>query len=253
MLAICRRVHLESWQWILLAAGAFFTGLSKTGIAGLGILPVALFANALPARDSTGALLPLLICADFFGVAFFRKHADWAQLWKLFPWVLPGIVLGYFALDRFTPAQTQLSIGGILLVMVVLQFWRRRQADDFAARLPHTGWFVAFTGIMAGFSTMTANAAGPLMLLYMLAIGLPKLTLVGTGAWFFLLVNVSKLPFSVHLDLITPNSLMTDALLILPMLPGALLGPIILKRINQSAFENMVLVFTTLAAIKLLL
>ena len=174
-------VDLENWHWALLAAGAFFTGLSKTGIAGLGVLSVALFANALPARDSTGALLPLLICADFFGVAFFRKHAEWPQLWKLFPWVVAGILLGCFALDRFSNAEAQRSIGGILLAMVALQFWRRRQPDDLASRLPHVGWFVALTGIVAGFATMTANAAGPLMVLYLLAIGLPKLALVGTG------------------------------------------------------------------------
>ena len=246
-------MNLESWQWTLLAAGAFFTGLSKTGIAGLGVLAVALFANALPARDSTGALLPLLICADFFGVAFFRKHADWSQLWKLFPWVALGIVLGCFALGKFSDAQAQRTIGAILLAMVALQFWRRQHAGDLASRLPHAGWFAAFTGIAAGFATMTANAAGPMMVLYLLAIGLPKLTLVGTGAWFFLLVNIFKIPFSVHLNLITTDSLLVDAVLVIPMLPGALLGPVILKRINQSAFETMVLVFTILAAIRLLL
>jgi len=246
-------VNLENWQWSLLAAGAFITGLSKTGIAGAGVLAVALFANALPARESTGALLPLLICADFFGIAFFRKHADWTQLWKLFPWVVVGILLGCFALGEFSNAEAQRSIGGILLAMVSLQFWRRQYAGDLAARLPHAKWFVALTGIAAGFATMTANAAGPLMVLYLLAIGLPKLTLVGTGAWFFLLVNVFKVPFSVHLDLITTNSLWMDTVLVIPMLPGALIGPVILKRINQSAFENMVLVFTILAAIRLLL
>lgn len=244
-------MHLQPWQWALLAIGAFFSGLSKTGIAGLGVLSVALFANALPARESTGALLPLLVCADLFGVAFFRKHADWSHLWKLFPWVAIGIVLGCFALNTFNNVQAQRTIGGILLGMVALQFWRRRYPGDLAERLPHARWFVALTGIVAGFATMTANAAGPLMVLYLLAVGLPKLVLVGTGAWFFLLVNVFKVPFSVRLDLITAASLQMDALLFLPMLPGALLGPVILKRINQSAFEIMVLIFTILAAIRL--
>ncbi len=111
---------------------------------------------------------------------------------------------------------------------------------------------MALTGITAGFATMTANAAGALMTIYFLAIGLPKLTNVGTGAWFFLFVNIFKIPFSVHLGLITPDSLRMDALLLIPMIPGALLGPVILKRINQTAFEIMVLAFTILAAIRLL-
>ena len=246
------RVNLEPWQWALLATGAFFTGLSKTGIAGLGVLSVALFANALPARDSTGALLPLLVCADFFGVAFYRKHAEWSHLLKLFPWVVLGIIFGCFALDKLSDTQSRQTIGAILVGMIVLQVWRQRQPGDLAARLPHTRLFVALTGIAAGFATMTANAAGPLMTLYLLAIGLPKLVLVGTGAWFFLLVNVFKVPFSLHLGLITTDSLWMDLFLLIPMLPGALLGPVMLKRINQSAFETMALVFTILAAIRLL-
>jgi uncharacterized membrane protein YfcA len=246
-------VNLEFWQWALLAAGAFVTGLSKTGIAGAGVLSVALFANALPARESTGALLPLLICADLFGVGFFRKHAEWSHLWKLFPWVVVGIVLGCFALGKLNNATAQRAIGGILLAVIALQFWRRRQTGDLAARLPHSGWFIALTGIASGFATMTANAAGPLMTVYLLAVGLPKLALVGTGAWFFMLVNVFKLPFSVHLGLISAHSLLMDAVLLIPMVPGALLGPAILERINQSTFEIMVLVFTVLATIRLLL
>ena len=89
-------MDLHGWQWAFLATAAFFVGLSKTGIAGLGILPVALFANALTARESTGALLPLLLAGDAFGVAFYRKHADWSHLWKLFPWVILGVVAGFF-------------------------------------------------------------------------------------------------------------------------------------------------------------
>src|SRR4030095_8597042 len=129
-------MELSNWQWALLGLGAFFTGLSKTGVAGLGILPVALFANALPARESTGALLPLLIAADVFGVAIFRKHADWAHLWKLFPWVVVGVVCGYFALDLVSGPAIQGLIGWIIVVMVGLHFWRQRQKDDLAAKLP---------------------------------------------------------------------------------------------------------------------
>jgi uncharacterized membrane protein YfcA len=245
-------VNLSFWQWLALGLGAFSTGLSKTGIAGLGVLPVALFANALPARASTGALLPVLLCADFFGVAFFRKHASWPHLWRLFPWVIVGIVAGFLALGRVGDHAIQRLIGAILLAMVGLHCWRQRQAERLDAQMPHTMWFTALTGMLAGFTTMVANAGGPVMGLYLLAIGLPKLAFIGTGAWFFMLVNASKVPFSLKLGLITPDSLAMDALLLIPMIPGALLGPIVLRRINQRAFEVMVLALTVVAALKLL-
>ena len=245
-------MNLNVWQWVCLILGAFCTGLSKTGIAGLGILTVALFALALPARASTGALLPLLLCADFFGVALFRKHASWPHLFKLSPWVVVGVVAGYLAMGRISDAFVQRMLGVILLAMVALHLWRQRQSDHLTDMLPHTWWFAALTGMLAGFTTMVANAAGPVMVLYLLAIGLPKLAFIGTAAWFFLLVNAFKVPFSVGLGLITPASLHLDVVLLLPMVPGALLGPVILRHINQRAFEVMVLVFTVAAALRLL-
>lgn len=246
-------MELTILQAALLALGAFFTGLSKTGIAGVSVLSVALFANALPARASTGALLPLLLCADVFGVAFYRKHASWPHLWRLFPWVAAGIVAGYCALGTISNAQVQRMIGGILVAMVALHLWRQRQDDALAARLPHTAWFTAAMGLTAGFTTMVANAAGPVMVLYLLAVGLPKLAFIGTGAWFFLLVNAFKVPFSVHLGLITEDSLMMDAALFLPMVPGALLGPVLVRHMNQNVFECVALVLATAAALKLIL
>lgn len=243
---------LTPWQWTILALGAFFTGLSKTGIAGVAVLTVALFANTLPARESTGALLPLLLCADVFGVAFFRKHASWPHLWKLCPWVTLGVTIGYFAVDRISNLQVQRMIGAILLAMVGLSLWRQRQPDQANSLVPHSWWFAAITGLLAGFTTMVANAAGPVMILYFLAIGLPKLVFVGTGAWFFMLVNAFKVPFSVKLGLITPHSLLLDAILVIPMIPGALLGPVILRRINQKNFEHMVLILTAAATLRLI-
>jgi uncharacterized membrane protein YfcA len=245
-------VHLSYWQWIILAVAAFCSGLSKTGIAGLSILPVALFANVLPARESTGALLPLILCGDLFGMMFYRKHASWPHLWRLFPWVVAGVVSGYFALGRVNNAQVQRMIGIILLAMLALHWWRGRQQRELAARLPHTLWFAALMGILAGFATMVANAAGPVMVLYLLAINLPKLVFLGTAAWFFMLVNAFKVPFSVKLGLITPDSLLMDAVLVMPMIPGALLGPRILQHINQRAFESMVLILTFAGVVRLL-
>lgn len=233
--------------------GAFCTGLSKTGIPGLGILTVALFANAIEARLSTGALLPLLLCADVFGVSFYRKHASWTHLWRLFPSVVVGVVAGFFAVDRLNNGQVEKLIGGILVAMVALHFWRQRQGDKLDSQVPHTWWVAAIAGFLAGFTTMVANAAGPVMIMYLLAIGLPKLAFVGTAAWFFMLVNAFKVPFSIQLGLITRESLVLDAILVLPMIPGAFLGPVVLKRLNQKTFEAIALFFTVAAAIRLLL
>ena len=248
--------ELNALQWTLLLAASAMVGLSKTGIAGLGILTVAVFANVLPARESTGVLLPLLICGDVVAVAMYRRHAVWPHLWKLCPWVAAGVTLGFFAMGWMKDAHLfQHVIGGILLGMVAVHIWRKRESAraGSADRIPHRWWFSALAGVMAGFTTMVANAAGPVMILYMLAMRLPKMEFMGTGAWFFLAVNLFKVPFSYRLDLITPASLALDLRLAGLVLAGALLGRLIIGRINQNLFEILALAFTILAALRMLI
>jgi len=81
---------------------------------------------------------------------------------------------------------------------------------------------------------------------------LPKMEFMGTGAWFFLAVNLFKVPFSYRLDLITPASLMLDLKLAPVVVLGALLGRILLGHINQRLFETLALVLTVLAAARML-
>lgn len=68
-----------------------------------------------------------------------------------------------------------------------------------------------------------------------------------------MLVNAFKVPFSVDLGLITRDSLPLNAALVLPMVPGALLGPVIVRRMNQRLFERVALVLAVAAALKLIL
>jgi len=242
--------ELLPWQWGLVVLGALLIGVSKTGIAGLGVLAVAIYANILPARQSTGIILPMLICADVVAVAAYRRHAVWGHLWPLFPWVVVGVVTGYFTMGHINDAQVRRGIGAILLVMVALHFWRRQRAGN--EPVPHTLWFSALTGVLAGFTTMLANAAGPVMILYMLAVGLPKMEFLGTGAWYFLIVNLFKVPFSFQLGLITPGTLQFNALLVPAVIAGALLGRLVVKHINQAWFETLALALTLVASARLL-
>ena len=100
---------------------------------------------------------------------------------------------------------------------------------------------------------MLANAAGPVVALYLLAVSLPKWELVGTSAWFFLALNVSKLPFSYGLGLIDWSSLQINLLFAPGILLGMLVGKWLSHRVPQRAFDSLLLAFTASAALRLLL
>lgn len=219
---------------------------------------VALFALVIEPRASVGIVLPILLSADMIAVSSFRRHADWAHLRRLFPWAAAGVVLGYFAMGQVNDAQVKKMMGGIVLFMLLIHCARRvrerRRGDvpDVEEAVPHRLWFVAGMGLLAGFTTMAANAAGPVMILYLLAARLPKMVFIGTSAWFFLMVNLFKVPFSVELGLINPHALRLSATLAPFAVAGALFGRAILKHIPQQLFENLALAMTLIAGLRLL-
>jgi len=241
---------LSTVDWFIASFAALLVGISKTGIPGAGTLAVPLLADVLPARSSTGALLPMLIFGDIFAVAYWRRHAVWPHLIRLMPWALVGVVLGYFALGFVNDRQLRPIIGAIVLILLAVNFWRNRRGNQ--QDIPTSWYFAAVMGLLAGTTTMMANAAGPIMIVYLLAMRLPKNEFIGTGAWYFLIVNSIKVPFSAHLGLITAASLKFNLTLAPIIAIGALAGIVLVKTIPQKVFSTIVQLLAALAALKLL-
>ena len=239
----------EPWQWVLAGLAALIVGISKSGIGGLGMLAVVIFAQLMPAKQATGMVLPLLCFGDLVAVGVYWRHAKWTHLWRLFPWTGAGVVIGYFALDRVDERQARMMIGGIILTLAVMHVIRRQVAGREAE---HGAWFAPTIGVLAGFTTLVANAAGPLMAVYLLAMRLPKMDFVGTGAVFFLLLNLFKVPFMVHLGLINASSFTMNLVLAPIVLAGAWFGRKLVLKIDQRAFENIALALSFVAGLKLL-
>jgi len=168
------------------------------------------------------------------------------------PWALVGIVAGWLALGRVDDTGAGRMIGALIIAMLALHYWRSRTlSEEELAKVP--SWFAPMIGLVAGFTTMVANAAGPVMVLYLLAMRLSKLEFLGVAAAFFLIINWVKVPFAVQLGLITPDSLALNLWLLAPVAIGALVGRWVIARIDQHAFENITFALAVLASVKLLM
>lgn len=247
--------ELEIGQYVLIALGAFFVGLGKGGVPGIGNLTVVFFVLALPAKASVGILLPILIAADIVAVVVYRRHALWPYIIRIAPTMIVGIVIGYFVFSRVDDEQVKVLIGVILLSMTAVYFirqWLRRHAirED---QLPHHPIFVGSLGIIGGFATMVANAAGPVFALYFISSGLPKYAYIGTVAWFCLLFNCFKVPFMMHLGVIDGSSISFSASFLVFAVFGAAVAPFIVKHINQKVFETLIWVFVVIGGLKLII
>jgi uncharacterized membrane protein YfcA len=259
-----------TWSdWPILASAAFLVGLSKTSISNLGTICVAMFAVVLPARESTAAILLLLVVGDIVAVSLYRRSADWSQLKRLLPAVLPGIVLGWWFLQLVSDKVLLISIGTLIVLALAIQValrvrTRTPSADDDAASAepredaasaaPKNANMIPAiaAGVAAGFTTMVANAAGPVMSLYLLAIRADKARFVATSAWFFMLVNICKVPFSASLGLYHADTLRLLAVLIPVVLIGCWFGRRWLKSLDQSRFEILTTLASLLAGVILL-
>jgi uncharacterized membrane protein YfcA len=236
---------------LLALLAAFCIGMSKAGFSGISLISVFLMADLYGAKNSVGITLPLLIVADLTVYPAFLKHGSWKPVWKLLPATLVGLAAGWWLLDAISDGLARQSIGVCILAMVGLQALRSWK-PDLSDRLAASRVFGTSAGVTGGVTTMLANAAGPVIQLYLLSRRLPKMELIGVGARFFLLVNLLKLPLTHQLDLITRASLIENAKCLPAVFGGVFAGKWLIQRVSQRIFEWMIVVFSILAAGRLL-
>ena len=244
--------HLSPTAWALCTLAALLIGIAKAGMSGMGIPAIAIYGSIFGARDSTGVVLPMLITADIGAVWIFQQHARWEYIRRLLAPAIAGIIIGTMLMSRMDNDAFRPLLGGILLGLTVMQGIRVKWPNAYGG-VPHAkpvGWTL---GLLTGFTTMTANAAGPIMAVYCVAVGLPKLEVVGTIAWFFFIVNLVKVPFSVSLGVIHGSSLLLDLFMAPAIVAGLLVGRWMVHHVSQRLFEAIVLILAAIAATRLLL
>lgn len=240
---------LDSGQWAVLLITALTIGMSKTGVFGLSTVMFPVMAALFGGKISSGVVLPMLIMADFFAVAYYRRHAEWKYLIKLLPWAFLGILLGTLLGKRIDDEEFKLVMAVIIFISVAIMVWRdmRRRPD-----LPDVWWFSIIMGLAAGFTSMVGNLAGSVAALYLLSMRLPKNSFIGTGAWFFLVVNLLKVPFHIFAwESITLESFKINLLMFPLIALGALLGVKITSYLSETFYRKFVIAITLVSAVLL--
>ena len=270
---------LTATTWILLMVVAALCGIAKTALPGAATVAVALCTAVLPAKESTGAILLMLMTGDLLAVWSYRRDADFRMLRRLVPAVLTGVSAGALFLHLASNDSTRRLIGVILLLLVAITLIQRRstsrrvsdgastaQAPSPPAPAPETqeatttlatpttsGRLARLVyGGLAGFTTMVANAGGPVTSMYFLACRYPVKAFLGTTAWFFFLVNLVKLPFSISAGLVNTTTMSLTAICAPVVIVSALAGRRLAERMDQRVFEPVIVALTIISALPLL-
>ncbi len=240
------------WRWCLFAVAALIIGMSKSGVPGLGILNVAIFQILLDAKDAVGFGLPLLVAGDLCSLLIYRRDPDWKQVSRLVPWAVVGVILGWLALGALEGNWARVSISLLIAAMLGLHILRQKYPKLMSDALPHHYAAAATIGVIAAFVSTLANAAGPIMILYLLSMRLPKLAFMGTSVYFFTFLNLFKLPFLYHEGLVNFGSLEANLKLLPFVLAGSVAGFLFAKKISQNWFERVAFWLTAAAVVYML-
>lgn len=239
-------------QWVVIIITALSIGMSKTGVQGIMLLIVPYMAMTFGAKESTGVILPMLCMADIIAVAYYKRIADWKIVAKL----LPTAILGFFvaiAVDGMIPnGQFRQLMGWTLFLALVVMIWSEIYGKE--NRWMHKWWYSAIFGLLGGFTTMIGNAAGPVMSVYLLSMRKEKLEYIGINAWFFLVVNLLKIPLQIFAwNNITWHTFSLN-LLMLPVIGiGAVVGIRLVKLFPERAFRRFIQAVTIVSVILMLL
>lgn len=252
---LCKQMEqISGTVWIISVLAAIMIGMSKTGLSGLGTLVVPVMAYAFGAMPSSGVVLPMLVMADIFGVIYYHRSTHRKTLILILPWAMLGLVAGIIVGKHISATGFKHLMAAMVLISIFIMLWQEFSKDKSATGTVKNKSVAAVFGIAGGFSTMIGNAAGPVMSVYLLSRKLPKNEYIGTAAWFFFVVNLTKLPLQIW---VWHNITLTSFLFNLTLLPaiaaGAFLGIRIVRVIPEKPYRWFVIIATITASVALLL
>ncbi|MBI2425382.1 MAG: sulfite exporter TauE/SafE family protein [Candidatus Hydrogenedentes bacterium] len=244
--------------WLFVGVAIIIQGISKSGFAGgAGILSLPLMMLVMPVDKVAATLLPLLILCDFNAIYHHRSNCNWGHLRAIYLPSILGILAGALVwwwvgregidawggyIKRFT---------GVIAILFGLYILAKDRSMAWVQQ-HHAGRKTAIVaGVAAGFTSTIAHAAGPIVSLYMYSQGMGKSLFVGTVAWTFTLINLTKLPFYVYVDLIDYSVLGFDLYLV-PLIPiGSWLGHWMHHRVPERGFSRVIMVLTLVSGVQL--
>jgi uncharacterized membrane protein YfcA len=245
--------------WVFVGLAIVIQGISKSGFAGgAGILSLPLMMLVMRVDLVAATLLPLLILCDINAIYHHWHNKDWPLIRRIYLSAVAGIVLGalvwwWVGREGIQAYGTPIKrFVGVIAVLFALYIGAKEASLAWVqGRKPGVAMGV-LAGVSAGFTSTIAHAAGPIVSLYLFSQGMGKSLFVGTVAWTFTLINLTKLPFYIGVGLIDYSVLTFDAMLI-PLIPlGSWLGHWMHHRVSETRFNRIIMVLTFLTGVQLI-
>jgi uncharacterized protein len=224
-------------------------GVSKGGFFGLGVMAVPLMSLVMHPLQASAILLPTTVAQDILTIWTYRRNWSAWNLKILVPSMGIGIAAGWWLAASLSAAHIRLLVG-VIAALFVLRHWLRARLERWTPR-PNTATGIIF-GALGGFTTMLANAGGPVWQMHLLPQHLDKLTYVGTVTMLFGMSNVYKVPAFGSLGLLTWENMAIGLMLVPLAVATNYLGIWLLRRTSTETFFRIAYVLMFIVAVELI-
>lgn len=230
------QVSLSATELTICVTVVFLAGCVR-GFAGFGLSAVAMacLVLILPPVE----LIPVFyVLEGAASLAMFRggmRDADMAQVWPLVIGSFVGIPIGLLATTSVSPELSKLIAVMVILVLTVLQFWRRMPATLATTR----GRYVV--GTTAGIVTGLASVGGMVVALYVLASQAKPKEMRAALTMFLFIGMFTSLLYLLLYGVMTQAALIRGAVLTPVTLAGVLIGTLAFKPTWQVFYRKFCL------------
>lgn len=225
--------------YVLAILAVTLMGLAKGGFAGVGAAALPLLALVVSPVQAAAILLPVLIVQDVVGVWAFRKSWDRGTLVLMIPSAAVGIVLGYLLAAEVSTAAVLAALGAISLIFASYRLWTSRGGRVQVSRNAPL-LLGATLGVASGFTSQIAHAGQPPFQMWVMPKNLAPITLAGTNAIFFAVVNWLKVPAYLALGQFTRTNLTAAALLMPVAIVTTFAGVWLVRRVKAERFYMII-------------
>ena len=237
--------------YLVTGFAVLMTGISKSGFGGIALLSVPVMSLIMSPIVAAAIMLPLLLIMDLFSVFAWRKNANWGYLSVLLPGAQLGIVVGAFSASYVSEDIVRLIVGVIAIGFFIFRILPENLFNSAGSGKSDKPAGV-FWGSFAGFTSYIAHAGSPPLHIYLIPKNPPKDVFAATCVWFFMIVNLIKLPAFIltgQLNMAT----FYNALLFVPLVPiGVYLGLWLNRKISHTLFYRIIMTVVLVIGVKLI-
>jgi uncharacterized membrane protein YfcA len=236
---------------IMLAAVTLLVSLSKGGLGGMaGTLSTPLMALVMPVNEVLGLLLPIMLLADVFSIAFHWKRWNVRLVWLLIPGAVVGVTIGTYFITNVSTQVLKIGLAIIALLFVVYKLLEKRILGS--VKYQEKNWHGWLAGTTAGFTSAMAHSGVPPISIYLMLHEVTPTVFVATCVLFYAILNWVKVPYYFFTGMFDFH-LLWQVAWVFPIVPfGVWIGRWLVTKVSKTIFDNIILVLLVITAFLLI-